>query len=230
MTDQELDKLMRHVLLDSLHREYATECEAAVPFEPSWQYRRQIKAMLKDPLKWLRNKTKPIFKLVIQRVAVILLVVSISLGGLMAISPTVRAAVIRWVMEWYETQIVYRYSGDPLVEKMPEYEITEIPDNFVETDRIEHASSVSIFYEDGNGGVISFDYVYMHQGGATVMTTDNNVIDITVHGLQGQLFLPTETKNTTTITWIDPDVNIQFTIDTTLDEDVILYMAERVSL
>ena len=46
--------------------------------------------------------------------AVILLVFSLSLGSLMAVSPTVRAAVIRWVTEWYETHITYRYSGEQI--------------------------------------------------------------------------------------------------------------------
>ena len=70
----------------------------------------------------------------------------------------------------------------------------------------------------------------MHQGAATIVTTDDNVVDVTVNGLQGQLFLPTDTKNTTTVLWIDPQANIQFSIDTTLDNNVIMHMAESVIL
>ena len=230
MTDQELDTLMRRVLLDSLKLDLEGAAGNEVPFEPTAKYQRQMTAMLADPLKWARNRVWPVWKKVIQKVAVILLVLSLSLGSLIAVSPTVRAAVIRWVTEWYETHIVYRFSGESNSGKIPEYKIAAIPEAFVETDRIEDTSSVSVFYEDYNGGVISYDYFYMQQGAATIVTTQENVVEVTVNGLQGQLFLPTEVKETTTIIWIDPRANIQFAIDTTLGKDVLMSMAESVSL
>lgn len=228
MTDQELDRMMRRVLLDSLRNDEAIGM--TVTFAPSRKHQHQMRVMLKDPLKWLRNRMKPIWKLAAQRAAVILLAASVSLGSLMAVSPTVRAAVVRWATEWYETYVVYRFSGGTISEEMPKYEIADIPEAFVETDRIESTSSVSVFYEDHSGNVICFDYLYMHQGAATIVTTDDNVVDVTVNGLQGQLFLPTDTKNTTTVLWIDPQANIQFSIDTTLDNNVIMHMAESVIL
>jgi len=307
--------------------------------------------MLKNPLGWYKRKTKPVWKLALQRVAVVLLVASLGFGSVMVVSPTARAAVIRWVVEWYETHIVYRYSGDGISggmprygivelpdgydendeqriefdnyiglwyenefgdvilfdytymneatydaifldegdvlsevtvngcwgqlitpnnpdnsalltwideeanlsfsiracygeeeilamaesvaivkekKQMPQYEIARIPDGFIESDRIENSSSVSLFYEDDNGGVICFDYVYMHQGAATLITVDGNITDITINGVQGQLFLPTETKNTTTVTWIDADANIQFVIDTSLNQENAIALAESV--
>lgn len=228
MTDNELDRMMRHVLLDSLRIDKALEKEEADPFVPSRKHKRQMRDMLNDPIKWLRNKTKPVWKATVQKIAVILLIALLSFGSMMAVSPTVRAAVIRWVTEWYETHIVYRFSGESNSEKIPEYKIAAIPQAFVETDRIEDTSSASVFYEDYNGGVISFDYFYMQQGSATIVTTQENVVEVTVNGLQGQLFLPTEVKETTTIIWIDPGANIQFAIDTTLNKDAIVDMAESV--
>lgn len=233
MNNQELDRLMRRVLLDSLRADEASAGEETAQFVLSRNHQRQIKAMLNDPLKWLRNKTKPVWKRIAQKVAVILLVASVGLGTLMAASPTVRATVIRWVTEWYETHVVYSFAGESNSQEMPEYEITGIPDTFVETDRVESASSVSVFYEDQNGEVICFDYVYMHQGVATlVITDDRDVIPVSVNGLHGQLVLPTEKDVTTTATlvWIDNETSIQFVIETTLDEDAIISMAESVSV
>ena len=107
MTDQELDRRMRRVLLDSLRNDEQNTREAAGPFVPPRDHQRQMRDMLKDPIKWLRNRRKPVWKLAIQKVAVVLLVVSLSLGSVMAVSPTARAVVIRWETEWYETHIVY---------------------------------------------------------------------------------------------------------------------------
>ena len=52
----------------------------------------------------------------------LLLVFSLSLGSLMAVSQTVRAAVVRRVVEWYETHITYRHSGEQIAGDMPWYE------------------------------------------------------------------------------------------------------------
>ena len=105
MTDQELDTLMRRVLLDSLKLDAESTASGELAFEPTHHYQRQMAAMVKDPLKWERRRARPLWKNVAQKIAVILLVFSLSLGSLMAVSPTVRAAVVRWVTEWYETHV-----------------------------------------------------------------------------------------------------------------------------
>ena len=100
MTDQELDTLMRRVLLDSLKLDLEGATGNELPFEPTPRYQRQMTAMLADPLKWARKRARPVWKKAIQKVAVILLVFSLSLGSLMAVSPTVRADVVSWEVEW----------------------------------------------------------------------------------------------------------------------------------
>ena len=128
MTDRELDRMMQHVLLDAIKRDCEKETDDVPAFKPTHHYQRQIAAMLSDPLKWAQKRARPLWKNVAQKIAVILLVFSLSLGSLMAVSPTVRAAVVRWVTEWYETHIVYRYSGEQITGEMPQYEITNLPE------------------------------------------------------------------------------------------------------
>lgn len=73
---------------------------------------------------------------------------------------------------------------------------------------------------------------YMSQGGvADFVTEDSETISVTVNGMKGQLFLAKDWKNTrSTLTWIDTDNNIQFTLMAALNETDILHMAESVSL
>lgn len=72
----------------------------------------------------------------------------------------------------------------------------------------------------------------MSQGGmADFVTEDSETISVTVNGLKGQLFLAKDWENTrSTLTWIDADNNIQFTLMAALNETDILHMAESVSL
>lgn len=237
MTDQELDTLMRRVLLDSLKLNLEGATGNELSFEPTPRYQRQMTAMLADPLKWARKRARPIWKKVIQKVAVILLVFSLSLGSLMAASPTVRAAVIRWVTEWYETHITYRYSGEQITDEMPQYEITDLPEGYVEAkgERVEWPSYVSIIYRnqsDDNVQWIYLRYIYMQQGTISNFEIENaDVQPVTVNGLDGQLYLARNPEQSdSTITWIDPDKNILFAVDAALDANDILHIAESVSL
>ena len=56
MTDQELDTLMRRVLLDSLKLDAESTASGELAFEPTPRYQRQMAAMVKDPLKWERRR------------------------------------------------------------------------------------------------------------------------------------------------------------------------------
>ena len=235
MTDQELDTLMRRVLLDSLKLDAESTASGELAFEPTPRYQRQMAAMVKDPLKWERRRARPLWKNVAQKAAVILLVFSLSLGSLMAVSPTVRAAVVRWVTEWYETHIVYRYSGEQITGEMPQYEITDLPEGYVEDERVDWPTYISIIYRktnDENASWIYLQYVYMQQGASSNFGTENaDIIPVTVNGLEGQLYLTKDSEQSdSTITWIDPDENILFAVSAALGDDDILHIAESVSL
>ena len=179
MTDRELDRMMQHVLLDAIKRDCEKETDDVPAFKPTRHYQRQIAAMLKDPLKWERRRARPLWKNVAQKIAVILLVFSLSLGSLMAVSPTVRAAVVRWVTEWYETHIVYRYSGEDISGEMPHYEISGLPQGYTEIIRDVYEASVSVVYESPNGDMICFDYTHMQQGAANIIAPgDDEILDV----------------------------------------------------
>ena len=204
MTDRELDRMMQHVLLDAIKRDCEKETDDVPAFKPTRHYQRQMAAMLSDPLKWARKRARPIWKSALQKVAMILLVFTLSLGSLMAVSPTVRAAVVRWVTEWYETHIVYRYSGEQITGEMPQYEIIDLPEGYIEDERVNWPSYVSVVYQNKDTGkTIYLDCTYMQQGSASDYVTDGvEVVPVTVNGLSGQLFLTDDWENKwNTITW-----------------------------
>ena len=235
MTDQELDTLMRRVLLDSLKLDAESAASGELAFEPTARYQRQMAAMLSDPLKWAQKRARPLWKNVAQKAAVILLVFSLSLGSLMAVSPTVRAAVVRWVTEWYETHVVYRFSGEQVADEMPQYEVTDLPEGYAETERVEWPSYVSIIYQnvnDENASWIYLQYIYMQQGASSNFGIENaDIIPVTVNGLEGQLYLTRDTEGAdSTITWIVPDENMLFAVSAALGADDILHIAESVFL
>ena len=230
MTDEELDVIMRHVLVDSLRLDLGAE-DDKVTFKPSLQYQRQMKSMLKDPLKWAAQKTRPMWKIIARKAAIILLIISLSFGTVMIGSPTARAAFVRWVAEWYETHIVYRYLGESPPDKMPQYGIAELPAGFEEADRSELPKMTSIIYENKAGDKIYFDYAFMAQGAADIFYADNlATFEVIVNHMNGQFFESVAPGEFNTITWIDTKHDIQFNITSTIGYIDILHMAESVYL
>lgn len=233
MTEQELDRIMRRVLIDSLKiDDERAEKEQAPSFKPTSRYKRQMCAMLADPLRWLRRREHPRWQQIARRAAIILIICVVAIGGILAISPTARAVVVRWVVEWSENNIVYRYWGEQNTEELPQYEISGLPDGYAETVRDTAPGLVAVTYEDQNGDVIYLDYIFMHQGAQTdfILTDDDDVFDVMVNQMYGQFLESRIPGNLNSLTWIDSDKNIQFSLGGNFRLEELLHIAESVSL
>ena len=115
--------------------------------------------------------------------------------------------------------------------QMPQYEISALPTGYQETDYVVLPSNVSAAYENAAGDMICFDYVYMTQGAAWQFETEGSeLLDVTVNGCKGQLLVPDDPANWTTLTWIDPKQNLQFCIDAVGDKDSVIRLAESIVL
>lgn len=234
MTDKELDSVMRQILLDAIALDEES-CEDRIPFEPSLKYQHQTALMLKDPIRWEKNRSRPVWKKYGQRAAAILLVAFIGLGSAMVASPTARAMVLQWFRERYETYVSYRYTQEGSVpEIMPEYEITALPEGYQEniSERIEWPNYVQYRYENADESSILFDYIYMETGAISNIETEGaETIEVMVNGCEGVIFLPKSPEKTDcTLTWINAEENLQFTIHASMSQNELLHMAESVKL
>ena len=143
----------------------------------------------------------------------------------MLFSVPARAAVERWIVEWYQTHIVYRYFGSG--EGLPRYELIGLPEGFAEIMRQEEAASVDILYGNENSGLISFSYQAMQQGGAAgFVLNGDDVSEVTIGRNQGMLFAPRDPEDLKTLTWIDEKAGVQFTIAADLEEPELIRLAE----
>lgn len=96
---------------------------------------------------------------------------------------------------------------------MPQYEITDLPEGYVESYRIELPNIVSIEYLRENGETntgISLTYTtYMQDGSASdFLTEEAEVILIIVNGFSDQLILKSDSgSSNNTVTWIDGETH-----------------------
>ena len=231
MTQGELDGLMRGALLGALELEWPDVLEPTPAMQPSKRHQQETKRMLADPMAWYRKKTRPMWKKTLRTVAAIFIACTVTLGAVMLANPTARAVILQWVVEWYETHVVYRYSGEASLTEMPQYGISALPNGYAEVDRSGFPGYVSVTYQNADGSVLYLDYTHIQQGAATVFVTEDMVVsDIVVNGFSGHLYLSEMPEQGSAVTWIDSTQNIQFTVDGFADESGLLHMAESLIL
>ena len=99
MAEKSFDAMLRQALLEANWREYysAWEEAEAPPFSPT--YRRWRTRLLADPFGWVKKQLRPLWAKVLRTAACLVLASAVALGSLMAVSPTVRAAVLNWLRE-----------------------------------------------------------------------------------------------------------------------------------
>lgn len=235
MTDQELDQMMRRALLDAA----AQEAEA-LPQEPpelSPRHGRSMRAMLRDPLAWARSRRRPALRTAARHAAArhaaaVLLVLVLSAAVLVTVSPRARADITRWVAEQTGNVLDFQFRGDSPAQPIPQYQITALPEGYVETERTDALDAGNVTYKNSDGDTILLDYAYMQDGALHrfILNDTDTMSDIRVSGMPGKLIISTEEKSFDCILWIDAAQNLQFTITAAAEESVIIAMAESVSL
>ena len=231
MTDKDLNELMRRVLRDSLETE--SNRTGGAEFKPTIGYRRNTRAMLNNPLKWMRNMKRPVWKRALRVAAMFALTVSL---GLMAVGPTVRASIMHWVQETYENYILFRYINQ-YNDVLPDYTIHALPEGYRELSRSGASDLggtggfISCEYENSDGDKIIFMYLAMSDGALSAFSADGtDVVDVKVKGFDGKFFAARDPANMNTLMWMDTQSNLQFSIDAHFGIDDMLHMAEGVYL
>ena len=225
MTDQELDRLMRHVLMDGIGQEAEQTSQQDIPaFQPSPRYQRQMAAMQRDPWVWAKKKQRPAWKKWAQTAAALLLAAGLGLAA----SPTARADIVRLAVEWNQNRASFVYSGPDVGDELPCYVLGDLPEGYVQTDwqRLGPAL-VAADYESADGDYLYLDYSYMQQGGGTFIDMEEGeVIQTQVNGMEGYFFQDADPEAFDILTWIDTRQNIQFTLGGCMDLDQALALAK----
>ena len=134
MTDYELEKLTRRVMLDAARLEYSSLPEEPHPFSPAFE--RKMK-------KLLRRGRHPVLYRALRGAACFLLVLLLSGCAVLAVSPVAREVFAGWVREIHDTYFLYKFWGNEERESVSKedvlYQPTYVPSGF----RIEYRSVLS---------------------------------------------------------------------------------------
>lgn len=135
---RQFDEMLRRGLMEANLAQYETVLEKLPDWEIDFspKYRRERMRLLADPWNWVRRRARPMWKRAARTAACVVLACTVALGALMAVSPTVRAAVTRWFRETFEGYTYYtgptpEEEEIPPEESFPAFRPTWVPEGYV---------------------------------------------------------------------------------------------------
>jgi len=107
---RDFEDLLPRALMDANLIQFRHTLEQSETREPDFspRYRRSRLLLMNDPMGWMRQRSRPLWKRAARSAACVLLACAVALGSLMAVSPAVRAAVLHWLREIGEYGVIYR--------------------------------------------------------------------------------------------------------------------------
>lgn len=190
MTEGEENIIIKGVLLEAISRDFSEELSNNKEVSVSPRFKRQMMAMMNNPNKWAERHKRDYRRRFVKVVATIVLTCSLPFGVLTVASPTVRAAVIDWVVEWYESSIIYKFFGESDSTKLPLYEVIDLPFDYT---RIgipqELPNNTEIIYENSDGEILRFEYMRVEEGSAIIIDAELDYLIVSMNTV-GNWFKP----------------------------------------
>ena len=222
MTDYELDKLARRVMLDAARLEYGGLPEEPHPFSPAFE--RKMK-------KLLRRGRHPVWYKTLHAAACLLLALLLSGCAVLAVSAEAREVFAGWVREVYENAFVYRFYGEEQGESNADtaYRLTWLPEGYWEAERPDLAGMGNVLYRDDAGGLVVLGYATDPEAFSLSVYPEHAAVRKTqVHGRPADLYLDEQEGNRNLIVWTEEETGQFFYVSGPQGEDELVKMAESV--
>lgn len=183
--------------------------------------------------KLLHRQKRQIWYTVIRYAAVIVLAATLSLGAVMAASPTARAAVLKWARELIDGNMVYHFYTEAPEETLPLYGLGWIPEGFEETDVFHIDIYYKVMYTNPETNqLFVFEYGYMDTGTVPMVIPDEeiNLEKTKINGRIADFYQAPRDEDTNILILLDEESNICFSIAASIDRDTMFKIAEHIYL
>ena len=113
--------------------------------QPSPRFERRMRALLRNPRRYVKNQKRPVYLRILRHVAAVVVAVTTLFGATMVISPQARATVIDFARSWYDDRTVYQV---PNVGIVGEWTFDYIPEGFTLLREMKNELQISRVYQN----------------------------------------------------------------------------------
>lgn len=158
----------------------------------------------------------------------------VAMTMLLTFNTEVRASVVTWFKEIFDTRTVYWFSGEK-TDTLPAFEIMGLPEDYECIYDEATSSSHNYLYQKEDIVIDGFSFGYSFIQSDSPLTVEFpdekfSVKQVTINGCPGDLYVSIDPSESHALVWIDEANGVVFTITSFLDPDVILHIAENVQL
>ena len=219
--------MISNLLLRQATEEYHEESMSAIPTENeidhvfSDRFEENMKSVIK-------KNNHPQLKHVLRMAASFVLVILITGGSVMALSPTARAAVMGWLFGRESDAYVYRSTGtDTDEETITTYDLADIPEGYtLWQNMVMPNSSLVIYTEDETGRFLKvFAAPNDGSGALYLIPEDATLIPIQLGDIQADYYQSNIESSGSTIVWTDPENDYLVTVDGFFSQEELTEMA-----
>lgn len=217
---------------DTMLRQAAAELAIAMneslpdPKECAHQFSPKFEKKIK---RLTRRTNHPIIYRSLRRVASILLVVVIGFCSVLAVSAEVRATVLGWVKEQYQSLYEYFFEGETVNPETAAYYPGWLPEDCEFVTSYETAGGEVYIYSTAQKSLIQFSYI--SDPDVEKMYMDGVEADkktVMINGCSGEIYISDNEEETNNIIWMNESQTVLFSISGDYNEEILIKMAENI--
>jgi len=223
------DAIFEELLTSALYRaseldyeDMPSDKELNRTVRPSLRFKRKMNVLLRSPVKHDSNQRRPIYFRVLQTAAAVIVAFTVLLGATMAVSPTVRAAVIDFVRSWFEDRTEYWTPDGPLEGN---WRFNYIPAGFTLADEMVNELQIFRVFENE-----ASDRIFIAiSAGKTVIDNEHSVFYSTViKGHDADIYESSDPQYPSIVMIHDAAAGVFITISAEVDLGELIKIAENI--
>lgn len=207
---------------DAILASYIAGAEADHQFSP--EFERKMDLLIQQ------TKEKPRYT-VLQKVASVILAITLGTGVWLAVDTDARAAVFGWIRAQYENVFHYYFEGNADTSFERSYELGWLPEGYSFLQRSERNGSTTVIYTNESGNIIALTYKTPTDSGDSdffLMGESETIKSVKICDVSAQLYLTNVPDDSNAIVWADTNSTRLFIITAIEDERTLIKMAENV--
>lgn len=227
--------IIKHILDQELQKACAmVRCSMldTIPVNPEGQFSEDFLKRI-DELRVVTKKNEK-RKIIQKRLATVAAVFFLVVTTMLFFNTEVRAAVVTWFAEVFETHTVYWFGIDNN-NSLPNYELTELSDEYVciLDEKLTHSRTMLFQSVDDSGELFSLEYSLLQEDSPLRISFPSDkfsVSQVDIAGLTGDMYVSRDLNESNALVWVDEVNGVVFTITSFLKPQDILHIAKSVNL
>ncbi len=170
---------------------------------------------------------------VLRRIAAVFLALLLGGGIWLTVDADASAAFRKWLQSVYENSIVYRFFNDTGETLSPgQYRLRWVPEGYSENNIVAFDSCILITYSNMEEENLYLYYTRLNDWVQIEATLDEMMepVEVTVDGMRGIFYQSKSPTRFNELFWFDDEHNVAFQLSSSLEEIVMLHIAENVYL